>query len=156
MADISSFPTIHGVLIAGDNIQTYVSAGTIKAGMVVAYADTGVSHSVAPATQALGHAAGVALYDAASGEYVAVAQDGCRVKIANGTDAAIDAGHYVMVYGTTTTGTIIEWDPAVIAHAATSNTASTGEVIGQAYDDIAASVEGIITIRIQPANSAAS
>jgi hypothetical protein len=155
MADTAAFPTIHDVLLAGDNIQSFVSAGTIKAGMVVSFADTGLSGSVNPGTQALGHVAGVALYDASSGEYVAVACDGCQVTVCEGAGAAIDAGHYVSVYGTTTTGTVIEYDPAIEAHAATQDSAGF-EVVGQALDDISANSTGRIVIRIKPIATASS
>jgi hypothetical protein len=155
MADTSAFPAIHDVLVAGDNIKSYTATAIIKAGQVVSFADTGLSKQVNPGTAALGHVAGVALYDVAAGEEVAVAGDGCQVVVCEGAGAAIDAGHYVQVYGTTTTGTVIEWDPAIGAHAATS-TVATNEIVGQARDDISANSTGVITIRIQPMPTASS
>jgi hypothetical protein len=109
MADISAFPTIRNVLVAGDNIQQFTASGAIKAGHVVAFNSTGVDLTVQAAVvgTTLG-VAGVALYDAADGAEVAVAMDGCIVYVVNGLDGTNwDAGTYVKVYGTTTTGTVV-------------------------------------------------
>ena len=97
MVDLATFPTIRNVLCEGDNIVSFVSAGTIKAGMVVAFAATGVSMSVNPAVKSTtGQPIGVALNDATSGQYVAVAMNGCICNVVNADDTTdIDAGDIV-------------------------------------------------------------
>jgi len=97
MVDLATFPTMRNVLCEGDNIVTFISEGTIKAGMVVAFNTTGVSFSVLPAKKGTtGMPVGVALEDATSGQYLPVAMDGCIVNVVNADDTTdIDAGDIV-------------------------------------------------------------
>jgi hypothetical protein len=157
MADTSAFPTIHDVLVSGDNIQSFIAEGTIKAGMVVSFSATGVDNSVIAALQNTGWYVGVALYDAATGEAVAVACDGCVCVVCEGAGAAIDAGEYVMVDDCAIGGTVTVYDPAVIAHAATSSTpGATGHTLGIALVDIAANATGKVLLRMSPNNATIS
>lgn len=150
MGDTSAFPTIHDVLYSGDNITSYVSAGTIKAGMVVAFAATGVALSVVPATQATAFPVGVALYDASSGEYVAVAGNECIVYVCEGAGGTAEAGELLMVYGTTTTGTVCVYDPMNQAHAATILVpGASGHTFGQAQEAVVANSTFRIKIDMQ-------
>jgi hypothetical protein len=153
MADTSAFPTIHDVLLAGDNVQSFIAGGTIKAGMVVAFADAGASGTVIAALQNVGYPVGVAMYDATSGEAVAVACDGCICNVCEGAGAAIDAGGFVMVDDCAVGGTVTVYDPAVQAHAATLELpGATGHTLGQALDDISANSTGRVKIIVTPAN----
>lgn len=98
MVDITAFPTIRNVLYSGDNIQSFLAGDTIKAGMVVCFHATGVAYGCIPCIAGAGTIPiGVALYDAASGAYVAVAMAGCVCYVAK-TDitgaVVIDAGDY--------------------------------------------------------------
>jgi hypothetical protein len=104
-------------------VMTLKAASAILAGAVVAYADAGASKTVAHATQSLGTPVGVALTSQATvGGEVTVAMQGCVVTvICAATDTSIDAGHWVMV-DSSVAGTVIEWDPAIGSHAATTDT----------------------------------
>lgn len=94
MADISTFPQVRNVLVAGSNVQTFIAGATIKAAQIVAFHATGVSNTLHPAVRGVtAMIAGVALYDAAVGALVAVACRGCEAKVVNADDTtAIDAG----------------------------------------------------------------
>ena len=110
MADISAFPTITKVIKYGStgNVQTYTAGEAISAGQVVGIAATGVSNTVVVMDATSGeNGVGVALYGAASGSPVAVAKDGCVVKVANADDTtAIDAGSTVVQDGNSVGGTV--------------------------------------------------
>ena len=113
MGDIAAFPTVRNVLVEGDNIVRFVSEGTIKAGMVVAFNTTGVSFSMLPAIKATtGQPVGVALNDATTGQWVDVAMDGCIVNVVNADDAAtIDTGDIVEDNDNAVGGTVstVDW-----------------------------------------------
>ena len=100
MTVISTFPTIRNVLYTGDNIQSFKAGDTIKAGMVLCFAASGESFTVIPSIAGAGTAPiGVALYDAVSGGYLAVAMDGCMVYVARPDitgGVACDAGDYAI------------------------------------------------------------
>jgi hypothetical protein len=97
MVGIVAFPTIRNVLVEGDNIVTFISGGTIKAGMVVAFAAAGGNFIVLPAIKATtGQPIGVALHDALITKPVAVAMDGCIVNVVDADDTTdLDAGDIV-------------------------------------------------------------
>ncbi len=99
MADIATFPTIRKVLYAGDNIQSRKASGAIKAGMVVCPAASGVEKVMIACVVGTGTAPeGVALYDAADGEWFAMAGIGCEVYVANtdGISVTADVGDYAI------------------------------------------------------------
>lgn len=108
------------------------AASAILAGQVVAFADTGTSRTVAPATSSLSTPVGVALNSASTGEPVAIAGNGSVVKVMMSTDnGTLDAGHWVMT--SSVAGCVIEWDPAIGTHAATVDTGAYP--LGFAVDD---------------------
>lgn len=112
-ADITAFPTMTDVLIAGDNIQSFIAGAAWKAGQILAFHGTGVSNTLHPAVKGTTTMIkGVALYDVESGDVGAVACRGCRAKVANFHDTtAMDAGDPVedndnAVGGTVSTATL--------------------------------------------------
>lgn len=145
-ADISAFPTMHDVLKQGDNIQSFIATTAVKAGQVVAINATGVSGAVDKAVAAAGsRSVGVALYDAAAGDRVAVAMTGCIVDVANFHDTTtIDAGDYLETNDNTVGGTVATAAVADISGAVGTNHL---DVIGIALDDIGASGTGRMLIQ---------
>lgn len=121
-------------------VKTYKAASAILAGQIVAFAASGVSETVAPATSSLGSPVGVALYSqATTGGYVAVAGDGSELKVMLSTDdGTVDAGHWVTV--STIAGMAIVMDPALQSSAAE---AAGLFPIGQAVEDIAAGAANV-------------
>jgi len=114
--------------------RTFKVASAVLRGQGVAFADSGDSNTVAPATQALGTFVGVALNSQATvGGEVTVALDGSILTVMLDTDnGTIDAGHWLMVGAVA--GTFVEYDPAIGGHAATQDTQSTAP-IGKALED---------------------
>lgn len=114
--------------------RTFQVGSAVLMGQVVAFAATGVSNSVVPATTSTGAVVGVALNSQATvGGDVTVALDGSIVTVTMAADdSAIDAGHWVMVGAVA--GTVIEYDPAIGTHAATQDAQSTAPV-GKALED---------------------
>jgi len=109
MADITEFPEMRDVLHSGDNIHTFTAGGDIKAGQVVEI--SGDFEVVKATTLGTKKAIGVALYDAASGEEIAIAMRGCIVWVANADDTtAISAGEYVMADDNAVGGTVKKVD----------------------------------------------
>jgi len=137
MADITAFPTLYRVLVNGDNVTTFTATTAVKAGQVVAIADAGVSEAVDKAVKGSGQSpVGVALYDAAAGEKVAVAGIGCVVYVVNADDTtAIDAGHDVIMNDNAVGGTISE----VLA---VGTDATPQFIVGRMIEDLAASAAG--------------
>lgn len=124
------------VLVRGDNIVSIKAGGTILAGAVVGFADSGTTNTVIQSSAATkGAVLGVALHDASSGDYVAVASVGCICNVYAGDENVIDAGDYVKCHATVT-GT-------VISHA---DAAATWGV-GIAMAGIAANSYGPVLIR---------
>jgi hypothetical protein len=120
-----------GVLVSGDNILSFKAGGTILAGEVVGFNATGVSGTVEAAINTHQSMIGVALHDAESGDYVAIATVGCVCYVTEGKGAAIDAGDYLMasdIAGSVITAT----DAADLA----------AGILGIALDDIAANKTG--------------
>ena len=100
-------------------VRTFKATAAILRGSVVAFDATGVSNSVSPAGTGLGVVAGVALMSQATvGGPVPVAMNGSVVTVMMAADdSTVDAGHWVQVGAVA--GTVIEFDPAIGAHAAT-------------------------------------
>lgn len=93
MTDITTFPTIHDVLIEGDNIKTFTVDSTsngVKAGQVVTLESDGtIDVNETPSAISIG----VALYDGAANDKIAIATLGSVVNVANGDNTtAINAG----------------------------------------------------------------
>lgn len=144
MTDITTFPTMRNILVAGDNIQPFTAGAAITAGQVVAFHGTGVSKTVHPAvTGTTDTPAGVALYSVSSGDECAVACRGCQCKVANGeSDASGDAGDPVQVYGTTTAGTV---KIAAVTIDSTNNS-TIRAIVGYLLEDMANSGTPIIDV----------
>jgi len=143
MGAIVAFPTMRNVLYSGDNIQKFTATAIVKAGQVVAFADTGLSDSVLKSVKATTkQPIGVALYGVGAGESVAVAMDGCIVYVAN-TDAVttIDAGD-VLESTTNAVGGCVD----ACAVVTTGVKGLLLQKIGIAVDDIAASGTGRMLI----------
>jgi hypothetical protein len=100
-------------------VRTFKATAAILRGSVVAFDATGEDDYVSPAGSGLGMVAGVALKSQATvGGPVPVAMIGSVLTVMMAADdSAVDAGHWVMVGAVA--GTVIEFDPAIGAHAAT-------------------------------------
>jgi len=89
MTGITEFPTMHDVLVEGDNIKTFkVDSGStgIKAGQVVTLTNNGTIDVNASASAM---SVGVALYDGAADERIAIATLGSVVNVANADDTNV-------------------------------------------------------------------
>ena len=148
MADIGTFPTITQVCDQGHRNARAVKAGAdIKAGMVVAYADTGVTDTVHPHIKGTtASIAGVAMYDIASGSWGTILTNGAIVYVANADDTTgIDAGAVVEGNDNAVGGTV--------SAAAYELTTAEGEeykndLLGYAIEDIAGGATGRVMINI--------
>lgn len=139
-------------------VRSFKAASAILAGQIVAFAASGVSDTVAPATSSLSSPVGVALYSqATTGGYVAVAGNDSELMVMlSADDGTADAGDWVGV--STVAGTAIVQDGAIAAH--------TGEgaglyPVGQCLEDIAAGSatvggKGYIRVQMTPIWTAAS
>lgn len=139
MADTSTFPTINPLDGEGREgaILNLTAGGTIKAGQVVAFNATGVAKTVEACNGETTTAPiGVALYDATTGQRVAVASTGSVVTVCEGAGSAIDAGDLVGPD-----------DAAVLGCIKTVSSAASASVIGIAIDDIAANGTGRILVQ---------
>lgn len=108
MADIAAFPTLHDILVSGDNIQSFKTSEAVKAGQVAGF-DTALITTEVKVMKAVAgeNAVGVFLYDAEAGDYVAVAQAGCVVRVVNADDAAdIAAGAWAVQNANAVGGTV--------------------------------------------------
>lgn len=148
MADIAKFPTITQVVDRGYQFSgPYKAGSTIKAGMVVAYARTGVTDTVHPHIKGTtGSIVGVAAEDAATGDWLNVYEDGAVCYLANADDTTvIDAGAVVEGNDNAVGGTI-----SAAAGAATTaeGTELMADVVGVALEDIAGGATGLVKIRI--------
>lgn len=116
------------------NVDTFIAASAILAGQIVAFAASGVSRTVAPATSSLGSPVGVAAHSAAAGDPVTVYGNGCEVLVElSADDGTADAGDWLGV--STVAGMAIVQDGAIAAH----TTEGVGLFpIGQAQEDITA------------------
>lgn len=114
--------------------MTFTAGSAILAGQIVSFADTGVSRSVIPATNATGKPIGVAASDIASGSLGTILMEGCVCKIElSADDGTADAGDWIGV--STVAGTGIVRDPAIQAH---DTIVGLQNAVGYAIDDIAA------------------
>jgi predicted RecA/RadA family phage recombinase len=143
MADISAFPTIRNVLYSGNNIVQLKGSGTIKAGMVVAFATSGTSDTVLAAKKGTtGQVIGVAVTDIATGTYGPIALDGCIVYVANAdASTAIDAGDVVEDNDNNVTGTV-----STVAATTSGAVATLTKMVGIAVDIIAGGGTGRMLI----------
>lgn len=143
MAGITTFPTIHGVVIDDSGpLWQFTFTEAASAGMAVGFAATGVSNAVVPMDGTGGEQIiGVAVYDVEAGDMGSVAMDGCIVIVANDDDTdAIDAGDHVTVVGTTVQGTV---DTAALG-------IQTADVyyLGIALEDIAGGGTGQVLVKV--------
>ena len=140
------------------DVDTYIAASAILKGQIVAFAASGVSRTVAPATSSLGSPVGVAAHDQpTAGEPVTVYGNGCEVKVElSADDGTADAGDWLGV--STVAGAAIVQDGAIAAH----NSEGAGLFpIGQAQEDIAAGAatvggKGYVKLNMTPIWTAAS
>ena len=136
---------------------TYTAGSVILAGQIVAFATSGGSRTVAPATSSLGSPVGVAAYGAATGESFLVYGNGSEVKVELSDDAGTaDAGDWLGV--STVAGCATVQDGAIAGH----GTEGTGLFpIGQCQEDIAAGAKtvggkGYVLLNITPIWTASS
>lgn len=124
------------VLVQGDNVLSFTAGGTIEKGQVVAFQATGADYTViASASDGDLNVVGVALYDASSGEKVAVATTGCVVSCQGGE--AVDAGDRVISFGATEEGTVGVANSLTIDSGSTTvtSTAANGAIISGSIGD---------------------
>ena len=143
MADISAFPTIHGVVIDERGpLRTFTFTEAASAGMAVGFAADGISNAVVPMDATAGEQPiGVAVYDVEAGDKGSVAMDGNIVLVANADDTtAIDAGDYVELNDNAVQGTV----SALALEVYTAN----HYVLGIALEDIAGAGTGEILVQV--------
>lgn len=157
MADISAFPTIHGVVIDERGpLRTYTFTEAAKAGMTVGFAATGVSNAVVPMDKTSGEQAiGVAVYDVEAGDKGAVAMDGNICVVANADDTtAIDAGDQVMQDDNAVQGTVSAFTPradlgsTVIDGTNDTTIDGSAQIVGIALEDILGDGVGEILVKV--------
>lgn len=144
MTDITAFPSFNPTDDGNArNTFTFTAGAAITAGMVVAFATTGVSKTVHPAKKGTtGQVVGVALYTVASGAKVAVALAGSIVDCANADDTTgIDAGDWVEANDNAVTGTV-----SAVSTTASTTSAASDDVLGIALEDIAGDSYGSVLI----------
>jgi len=132
VADIATFPTLHDVLITGDNIQSFIAGSAIKAGQVVSMDTDGrvvSSKSDLPVM-------GVALYDASEGDRISVAVVGCSANLVNADDTQnIPSGVEVKSDDNQVGGTVSQ-------ASLTSLNKSTEYIVGISLDEIGGGDKG--------------
>lgn len=138
MGDTTTFPSINPLDGGREGvILNPVAGGTIKAGQVVAFNATGVAKTVEACNGETTTAPiGVALYDATTGQRVAVASTGSVVTVCEGPGAGCDAGDLVGPD-----------DAAVLGCIKTVTSVASASVIGIALDDIPANGTGQILVQ---------
>jgi len=130
--DRTAFPaTMKTILVAGNNVQSFIASGAISAGQVVAIDATGVTMTVRAAVVEAGEAPlgvaiqGVTAAEATAGKQVAVAMLGCIVYVSNySSDVDIDAGEPVTTNDCAVGGTVIACSGA-----------ATQELVGRMLED---------------------
>ena len=149
MTGITVFPNIDNVLYWGQNVYpvdasaTLDASGSVQAGQVVGFSDTGVGKTLAPSYRAVTNAVsgvpvGVAIEDASQGQPFSVAGPGCICYVANCDDTtAIDAGTWLEVSNNKVGGTVC----------ARLDASENHFLIGIAWDDIAASGTGRMLVQ---------
>ena len=157
MADISAFPTIHGVVI-GDRgpLRSFTFTEAAKAGMAVGFAATGVSNAVVPMDKTSGEQCiGIAVYDVEAGDMGSVAMDGNIAVVANADDTtAIDAGDQVMQDDNAVQGAVSAFTPradlssTVIDGTNDTTVDGSAQIVGIALEDIAGGGTGEILVKV--------
>jgi hypothetical protein len=138
MADTGTWVVQTNVEKLEGTVVTMTAGADIYAGMVVAFAGTGVSWTVQPCVAGTtGPVAGVAVTDALSGEVVSVCVIGGIYKVLEGPGTGIDAGDFVEADDAAATG--------CVKVAVVTGTISDG--VGQALEDIAANGSGYIVVK---------
>lgn len=139
-------------------VKTYYAASAILQGQIVAFAASGVSETVAPATSSLGSPVGIALISqATTGGPVPVAGDESELMVMlSADDGTADAGDWVGV--STVAGCAIVQDGAIAAH---GSEAAGLFPVGQVQEDIAAGAsnvggKGYIIVKLSPIWTAVS
>jgi hypothetical protein len=87
----NEYPKIKNVLCSGNNILMMVADRDISAGMVVGLTE-GKGNRIRPMKHRFGVPLGVALYNTESGKKIAVASNGCIVRVASSSKRMIGAG----------------------------------------------------------------
>lgn len=89
------------VIKEGDNVHTYEANESVSQGQLLKFDTDDSGRTVEPSdTDGEGNLAGFALYDASSGEQVAVAMTGCVVRATSGT-GSVSSGDEVASHGGT-------------------------------------------------------
>lgn len=134
------------VLIDGENTRRYEAAEAILAGQTVKADQDSAGRTVEP-SDADGEAVlGVALQDAAAGQQVTVARDGCIVRATSGT-GTIASGDPVASHGAT--GEEGELDTAVESDATVATPVEGDFILGWANaDDAGANDDVIVEINL--------
>lgn len=129
------------VLLEGDNVHHYEANEAVSQGQLVKYDTNNTGRTVEPSdTDGEDKLAGFALYDASSGEQVAVAQAGCIVRATSGT-GTIASGDWIASHG----GTGNEGEVAAATETSGGSTTTLGDYcIGQAVEDDAGSANDVI------------
>jgi hypothetical protein len=141
MANIDAFPTMHDVLIAGDNVQDFTAGSTIHAGQVVSMATDGFIDPTADLP-----VLGVALYDAQEADHVAVACVGCEVNVANSDKStAIEEGVQVIAKNDTIDGAVLV-ATAVSTGSGANMTVTAEYVVGVTLEPIAGDGTGKVLL----------
>ncbi len=146
MADISTFPTMHDVLVSGDNLLDKEAGEDLKAGQVVCHAATGDGKAYAADATSGERTIGVVLYNVSSGLRAAIASIGCQVKVANAdASTGIDAGDYVEQNDNTVKGTV-----SAASEAASGSAVAISHfgLVGMAMEDIAGGGTGKVLITL--------
>jgi len=131
MADISTFPTRHTILVTDPQVaptRTFTAGEAISAGMVVELDPTTGDDTVkAGDSDDAGPVVGVALFDAAADAPVTVCLPGCICYVAN------ESGSAAVGEGTT-----LQLADADVGGTVTSYSSGAAYIVGVALEDIAA------------------
>lgn len=125
MADIAAFPTLHDVLVTGNNLQGYTAGEDMKAGQVVGFDISETTELIIAMHAVAGeNAIGVLIFDVLQGDLGTVAEIGCVVNMVNADDAAdIHAGADVIQHANAVGGTVSEYAGS-----------GAGQIVGQARE----------------------
>lgn len=126
MADIAAFPTLHNVLVTGNNLQTYRAGEDMKAGQVVGFDISEITEVIIVMHAVTGeNAIGVLIFDVLQGDLGTVAEIGCVVNMVNADDGTNDihAGADVIQHANAVGGTISEYGGS-----------GAGQIVGQARE----------------------
>jgi hypothetical protein len=147
MADTATWTDISNpVVVLGPtvNLKSRIAA---KAGMVAAFAATGVSGQVEPAVSGTtGPVVGVYMNDVAAGKMATIGTSGSVIYVREGAGAALDAGDYVAADDAAATGCVKALD----------TTATNYDRVGMLLDDLAANGTARCLILPGPTTKAAA